>query len=59
MNEEGAVTRLLDLIQTIKEQDVGLHQMLMELFYEMSRIQRIRHQELGKRSKYRIFQAHS
>ncbi|KAL9118609.1 MAG: hypothetical protein Q9187_004842 [Circinaria calcarea] len=42
MNEEGAFPRLLELIQGMKDGDIGLHRMLLELLYEMSRIQRIR-----------------
>ena len=42
MNEEGVFPRLLELIQSMKEGDSGLHRMLLELLYEMSRIQRLR-----------------
>jgi hypothetical protein len=48
LNEEGAFTRLLDLISDPKQNaDASLHRMLMELLYEMSRIQRIKPDELG------------
>ena len=47
MNEEGIFPRLIDLVQTIKDQDLDLHRMLLELLYEMSRIQRIRTEELS------------
>jgi len=48
LNEEGAFTRLLDLISDPKQNaDAILHRMLMELLYEMSRIQRIMPDELG------------
>ena len=47
MNEEGVFPRLIDLVQTIKDQDLDLHRMLLELLYEMSRIQRIRTEELS------------
>jgi hypothetical protein len=48
LNEEGAFTRLVDLISSPKQnEDVVLHRMLMELLYEMSRIQRIRPEDLG------------
>ena len=50
MNDEGVFPRLLELLQ-VQEQDVGLHKTLLLLFFEMSRIQRIRHQDL---SKFRI-----
>ena len=46
MNEEGAFARILDLINDFKDQGVALHRMLLQLFYEMSRIQRIRNQDL-------------
>lgn len=48
LNEEGAFTRLVDLISSPKQnEEMILHRMLMELLYEMSRIQRIRPDELG------------
>lgn len=54
MNKEGAFPRLLELIQAQRKNGVdgdgpetGLHRMLMELLYEMSRIQRIRIEDLG------------
>ncbi|KAJ5482882.1 hypothetical protein N7539_006328 [Penicillium diatomitis] len=50
MNEEGVFGRLLELIQTLRnletEGDAGLHRLLMDLLYEMSRIQRIRIEDL-------------
>ncbi len=52
MNEEGAFIRLLELIQSPRRGDgvggAGLHRLLMELLYEMSRIQRIKFEDLGK-----------
>ncbi len=48
MNEEGAFPRLVELIQEGKEDDSGLHRMLLELLYEMSRIQRLRTEDLSK-----------
>ena len=47
MNEEGVFPRLLELIQGRVDDDSGLHRMLLEMLYEMSRIQRIRMQDLG------------
>jgi hypothetical protein len=48
LNEEGAFARLLDLISSPKEVDEeGLHRLLMELLYEMSRIQKISLEDLG------------
>ncbi|KAL9111536.1 MAG: hypothetical protein Q9227_004024 [Pyrenula ochraceoflavens] len=47
LNIEGAFPRLIDLIVNMKrEEDAGLHRLLMELLYEMSRIQRIKLQDL-------------
>lgn len=51
MNEEGAFARLLELIQTQQRDDmdggVGVHRLLMDLLYEMSRIQRVKIEDLG------------
>ena len=47
MNEEGAFTRLTELIQSRENEDAALHRMLLELLYEMSRIQRLRTEELS------------
>ena len=47
INEEGGFPRLLELILYRKDDDAGLHRLLLELLYEMSRIQRIRTEELG------------
>lgn len=46
MNEEGVFPRLLELIQDKKVEDAALHRMLLDLLYEMSRIQRLRTQDL-------------
>ncbi|KAL9603651.1 MAG: hypothetical protein Q9219_000970 [cf. Caloplaca sp. 3 TL-2023] len=46
MNEEGIFLRLVELIHERKDDDTGLHRMLLELLYEMSRIQRLRIQDL-------------
>ena len=48
MNDEGAFSRLVELVKIMQDSGAGLHRMLMQLLYEMSRIQRIRHQELGR-----------
>ncbi|KAL8828777.1 MAG: hypothetical protein Q9170_006458, partial [Blastenia crenularia] len=47
MKEEGVFPRLIELIYERKDDDVGLHRMLLELLYEMSRIQRLRLQDLN------------
>ncbi|MCJ1256324.1 hypothetical protein MMC24_004145 [Lignoscripta atroalba] len=46
MKEEGVFPRLLELIQSKKDDDAALHRMLLELLYEMSRIQRLRIEDL-------------
>ena len=48
MNEEGVFPRLVELIQGKKDDEAGLHRMLLELLYEMSRIQRVRIEDLSK-----------
>ncbi len=48
MNEEGVFTRLVELIQERKDDDAGLHRLLLELLYEMSRIQRLRLEDLSE-----------
>ena len=47
MNEEGAFPRLLELIQGRTDDDAGLHRMLLEILYEMSRIQQLRIEDLS------------
>jgi hypothetical protein len=46
MNEEGAFPRLLELIPSMQDVDVGLHKVLLQLLYEMSRIQQVRTADL-------------
>ncbi|CAG7959801.1 unnamed protein product, partial [Penicillium nalgiovense] len=50
LNEEGAFARLLELIQAMRRADLdgdaGLHRLLMDLVYEMSRIQRVKIEDL-------------
>lgn len=49
LNDEGAFTRLIDLISNPeRNEDAVLHRMLMDLLYEMSRIQRIKPDDLGE-----------
>lgn len=48
MNEEGAFPRLLELIQGRIDDGAGLYRMLLELLYEMSRIQRLRIEDLSR-----------
>ncbi|KAI9894272.1 MAG: hypothetical protein M1814_004126 [Vezdaea aestivalis] len=47
MNNEGVFPRLVELIMSIREEDPGLHRMVLELLYEMSRIQRLSPDDLG------------
>ena len=48
MNSEGAFPRFIDLIASFqRHEEEGLHRLLMELLYEMSRIQRIKLQDIG------------
>lgn len=47
MNEEGVFPRLLELISARTDDDAGLHRMLLEVLYEMSRMQRLRMEDLG------------
>ncbi|KAL8713935.1 MAG: hypothetical protein Q9220_002081 [cf. Caloplaca sp. 1 TL-2023] len=46
MNEEGIFPKLVELIYEKKDDGAGLHRVLLELLYEMSRIQRLRIQDL-------------
>lgn len=47
MNEEGVFPRLVELIHLRKEDNLELHRMLLELLYEMSRIQRLRPEDIS------------
>ncbi|KAI0409383.1 hypothetical protein F4802DRAFT_546396 [Xylaria palmicola] len=46
MIEENCFHRLIELINGRKEDDPSLHRLLLELIYEMSRIQKLRAQDL-------------
>jgi hypothetical protein len=48
ISSEGGFVRLLELIQLTRSQDADLHRLLMDLMYEMSRIQRLRIEDLGE-----------
>lgn len=52
MNEEGVFPRLLELISAKTDDDAGLHRMLLEVLYEMSRMQRLRMEDLGEHHRY-------
>jgi hypothetical protein len=47
MNHEGCFPRLLELIKQGRNDDARLHRMLLELLYEMSRMQRLSVEDLG------------
>ena len=47
LNEAGAFSRLLELVQSKRNGDAGMHRMLLELLYEMSRIQQIKKEDLS------------
>ena len=47
MNDEGAFPRILELITSMQEEDAALHRLLLQLLYEMSRIQRLKNQDLS------------
>ncbi|KAM3069940.1 pre-rRNA processing [Clarireedia jacksonii] len=48
MNREGCFPRLVELIKKGKRDDPGLHRLLLELLYEMSRMQRLSAEDLGQ-----------
>lgn len=41
MNKEGSFVKLVDLVKSRRNQDSRLHRLLLELLYEMSRMQRL------------------
>lgn len=47
MNREGCFPRLIELIKLGKRDDPQLHRLLLELLYEMSRVQRLSTEDLG------------
>lgn len=46
MIEEGCFGRLLELLRDVKEHDRRLYRLVLELAYEMSRIERLRYEDL-------------
>ncbi|APA14167.1 hypothetical protein SS1G_10980 [Sclerotinia sclerotiorum 1980 UF-70] len=48
MNKEGCFPRLLELVKKGNSDDPTLHRLLLELLYEMSRMQRISFEDLGQ-----------
>lgn len=58
LNEQGAFPRLVDLLLSPQQHGhEGMHRLLMELFYEMSRIQKIRPGDLGRSTYLRAILA--
>lgn len=47
MQEEGAFPRLVELIGDRRDDASGLHRMLLELLFEMARIQRLTREDLS------------
>ena len=47
MNEEGAFPRLVELIRSPPGGDADLHRLLLQLLYEMARMQRVKNQDLS------------
>lgn len=46
MQAEGAFPRLVELIRAKRDEDVGIHRLLLELLFEMSRIQKLSRDDL-------------
>lgn len=55
MNAEETFPRLVELIETVEKLDVALHRLLLQLMYEMSRIQRIKVAELSMGALVQIY----
>lgn len=47
MKNEGSFVRLVELINLRTDNGLGLHRLLLELLYEMARIQRLPQEELS------------
>lgn len=47
MQNEGAFPKLVELVRVKQEDDSGMHRLLLELLYEMSRMQRLTREDLG------------
>lgn len=55
LNGEGVFPRMLDLIRAPKQDgEEGLHRLLMELVYEMARLQKITNDDLSKLYTYTV-----
>ena len=51
MQSEGVFARLVELIRDSHHDDDGLHKLLLELLFEMSRMQRLHRDELSESKK--------
>jgi hypothetical protein len=47
MQEEAVFPRLVELVKAKRDHDIGLHRLLLELLFEMSRIQQLSRDELS------------
>ena len=48
MQHEGTFPKLVELVREKYDDDAGLHRLLLELLYEMSRMQRLTREDLGE-----------
>lgn len=48
MQNEGVFPKLVELVREKREGDSGLHRLLLELLYEMSRMQKLTREDLGE-----------
>jgi hypothetical protein len=48
MQREGVFPRLVELIRASQHEDDGLHRLLLELLFEMSRMQRLHRDEISE-----------
>lgn len=50
MQAENAFPKLAELVREKRDNDAGLHRLLLELMYEMSRMQKLMREDLGRKS---------
>jgi hypothetical protein len=48
LQAEGAFPRLVELIRSKRDDDNGLHKLVLELMFEMSRMQKLTREDLSK-----------
>jgi hypothetical protein len=51
MQALGAFPRLVDLIRQATDNDKGLHRTLLELLFEMSRVQKLEREDLSESNR--------